>query len=194
MDTQWLDSYEEETAIGPVQRDEALLLYAITRVIRPRRVLEFGTYRGHSAKAFLEGGAEHVTTVDITPQIDPALFLFVYGKRLEIIVGSMTDFASDKRYDLIFFDASHCLELNQRTWINLDYPKTILVHDTGTWAMSHMTEKHREFRGGILTAQGMIHQPAEVKFVEWLQYAGYDRVDFHSENTLRHGITILQKR
>jgi predicted O-methyltransferase YrrM len=194
MDTQWLDTYEEETAIGPVQRDEALLLYAITRVIRPRRVLEFGTYRGHSAKAFLEGGAEHVTTVDINPWIDPALGLDKYGNRLSMTICSMDDFESKLPYDLIFFDASHCLELNQRTWINLDYPKTVLVHDTGAWAAAHMTDKHREFRGGIMTSKGMIHQPAEVRFVEWLQYAGYDRVDFHSENTLRHGITILQKR
>ena len=42
-----------ETADGPVQRDEALLLHSMIRVIRPRTVLEIGFLRGHSAFNFL---------------------------------------------------------------------------------------------------------------------------------------------
>jgi hypothetical protein len=194
LNTEWLDKYEEETAIGPVQRDEALLLYAITRVVRPNRVLEFGTYRGHSAKAFLEGGAGKVTSVDIKPQLDPSLGLVEYGERFESIICNMVNYIPKETFDFVFFDAAHNLEGNKKTWANLKYPKIVLVHDTGKWANEQMTNKHRNFRGGVMTADGMIHQPAEVKFVEWLVCNGYDRIDFHSKNTLRHGITILQQR
>src|SRR4051794_25675037 len=43
----------KEDAEGPVQRDEALLLHALIRVLRPQTVIEIGFYRGHSALNFL---------------------------------------------------------------------------------------------------------------------------------------------
>src|SRR4051812_11393142 len=44
--------YEEEVE-GPLQRDEALFLHALIRVIRPRTIVELGFYHGHSAFNFL---------------------------------------------------------------------------------------------------------------------------------------------
>src|SRR4030095_10309050 len=48
-----LDYYAEETAFGPIQREEALLLFALTRVLRPKVLVEFGFLCGHSARNFL---------------------------------------------------------------------------------------------------------------------------------------------
>lgn len=194
MDTQWLDGYEEETAIGPVQRDEALFLYALARIIRPKRVLEYGTHKGRSAKAWLEAGAE-LWSVDVCPSIDPGMGFDKYGDRFHRITGNMLDFKAPDGvvFDIVFFDASHEFSDNQRTFLGLDRPEMVVVHDTGEWSEAHMLPVHRNFSGGVKTATGMIHQPEEVRFVEWLEYVGYSRVDFHSRNTIRHGITILQK-
>lgn len=195
MDLTWINDYEEETAIGPVQRDEALFLHALARVIRPRRVLEFGTHKGHSAKAWLEAGAE-LWTVDVCPSIDPAFGLDQYGNKFHAITGNMVDFKQPENvvFDIVFFDASHHFGDNRRTFLNLDRPKLVVVHDTGTWAEDHMLQIHHDFRGGQRVADGIIHQPEEIRFVEWLEYVGYSRIDFHSMNTVRHGITILQQK
>lgn len=51
-DVAHLALYPEGT-IGPVQRDEALMLHGLIRVIRPRTVVEIGFLRGDSAFNFL---------------------------------------------------------------------------------------------------------------------------------------------
>ena len=106
----------------------------------------------------------------------------------------MTKFRDDSIFDIVFYDASHNLNDNQKTFLALPQPKTILIHDTGTWAEEYMTDMHRNFKGGIMNEKGLVHQPAEVEFANWLEGLGYSRIDFHSENTLRHGITVLQKK
>lgn len=194
MKTLWLDRYKEEDALGPIQRDEALLLYAITRVTRPKRILEFGTMHGHSALAWLKGGVGELWTVDIRNRIDPRI-TDEFGGRIKIFTMDMTEFRqpADVAFDLVFFDAAHNLEKNQATFNNLPPPPMIIVHDTGTWATEHMRDAHRKFPG-VMTDGGKIHQPAEVAFCDWLESThGYRRVDFHSMNTVRHGMTILQK-
>src|SRR3954463_13145797 len=45
--------YEEELAVGPLQREEALLLFALVRVMRPAVVVELGFLQGRSALNFL---------------------------------------------------------------------------------------------------------------------------------------------
>ena len=40
--------------LGPLQDDEALLLYGLVRALRPRTVVEFGTAHGFSALNFLQ--------------------------------------------------------------------------------------------------------------------------------------------
>ena len=42
-----------EVADGPVQREEALFLYSLLRVVRPRTVVEIGFLNGRSALNFL---------------------------------------------------------------------------------------------------------------------------------------------
>src|ERR1700679_2324337 len=52
-DVSHLAFYEEDRAVGPLQRDEALLLYGTVRTIRPGTIVEFGFLHGHSAFNFL---------------------------------------------------------------------------------------------------------------------------------------------
>lgn len=48
-----LQSYIEKDAIGPLQRDEALALFGLVRTLRPKTIVEFGFFHGHSAFNFL---------------------------------------------------------------------------------------------------------------------------------------------
>jgi predicted O-methyltransferase YrrM len=59
-------SFREEQ-IGPVYRDEALFLFALTRVLRPQTIVEFGFKTGHSALNFLAAADPdcHVFSYDI---------------------------------------------------------------------------------------------------------------------------------
>jgi len=50
----YLKTYREEDAIGPLQRDEALFLNGLIRVLRPQLLVEFGFSTGHSAYNFLQ--------------------------------------------------------------------------------------------------------------------------------------------
>ena len=54
---------------GPVQRDEALLLHALLRVLRPKTVVEIGFFRGQSAFNFLRAldGEARLYSFDIKP-------------------------------------------------------------------------------------------------------------------------------
>ena len=56
----------EEDANGPIQRDEALFLFAIIRVVRPKNIVEFGFHGGRSAFNFLcalsNGGGIYIPT------------------------------------------------------------------------------------------------------------------------------------
>src|SRR5271155_4967100 len=47
-----LDKFHENVS-GPIQSDEALLLFALTKVLRPKVVVEFGFFQGYSATNFL---------------------------------------------------------------------------------------------------------------------------------------------
>lgn len=193
MELNWLDNYEEETALGPLQREEALMLYALARVMRPQVVVEFGVAYGHSARAWLEAGVPLVIGVDPWQTTEALSVATQYGERFRYIQASMTDVQIDERPDIVFFDAEHDLSANVAAYNNLKHlPRTIIVHDTGTWAAAHMMEIHRTFPG-VETQNGKIHQPAEVAFCGILAKDGWQRINFHSKHTLRHGMTILQK-
>ncbi len=201
-----LSWYAGDEAIGPVQRDEATILFAITRLIRPRVALEFGAARGHSLRCFLEATPDTVVySFDIhrDPRMDR--HLRKYRARLKFVQKSQTDLVPDcldpihrDAVDLVFFDASHILESNQVTYARLGpliTPDTLLlVHDTGLWERAHMSKVHLDWKGEWVTPGRKAHQPAERLFVRWLtDNHGWSRVDLGSRRTLRHGLTILQR-
>ena len=102
------------------------LLVMLTQMIRPRRVLELGTFSGYSALCFAEGmdGNGVVDTVEIDPEHrDDLLELFKdsgvnlhIGDALELIPKLM----SLHQYDLVFVDA------NKRVYS--DYYNAIMEH------------------------------------------------------------------
>jgi hypothetical protein len=195
MNLDWLADYSE-SALGPIQKEEALFLYGFCRAVRPQSVLEFGAAEGHSARVWLEAGVPSVWTMDVL--IRPAVHQLAAESagRLRTIEGDMRGFdpALTGPVDLVFFDAAHDAQANVETFLRLgSVPPWVLIHDTGTWASEHMEPIHHAF-SGITLPEGKIHQPAEPIFAAYLErWHGLRRIDFHSMHTLRHGLTLLQR-
>lgn len=203
-------SYREDDAIGPLQRDEALALFGIIRTLRPRVVVEFGFFHGHSAFNFLQALPEdgRLYSYDIDKDsIRRAGTEFNFDRRFTFLGKSQAEFApSDiggREIDFVFFDAAHELDLNIATFTrmvpHLAADAMIAIHDTGLWHRAHFAPIHEtftrdhpgEWRSGDLYA----HQPGERAFVDWI-LAGphrFSAVHFHSARTLRHGFSLLQR-
>lgn len=172
---------------GPVQDDEALLLYALVRCLGVRRVLEIGGQTGYSARNFLAAGAD-VWTVDIDPVAKLAENHTVIHANIATV-----DPASLPVFDLVFYDCHALFE--QRLFHGraveagvIDDHTTLIVHDTGL---------HREKFCGWSVPHGTrwAHQPVERNFVDLLAGEGWQRVHVHADDDAepRHGLTILQR-
>jgi predicted O-methyltransferase YrrM len=206
-----LHSYKNEEGLGPLQRDEALFLFGLMRVTRPRLVVEFGFFHGHSAFNFLQAldpGARLVS-FDIKPESKVrAHSEFSCFKNFRYIEKSQADFdpadLGGSSADFVFIDASHDLALNQETFKRLipalSPMAVIAVHDTGLWHRKHFLPKHVEYSAGKderwLTPELYQHQIDEREFVNWIfdQYPEFSQIHFHATATLRHGLTLVQRR
>lgn len=209
-----LARFREEEALGPIQREEALLLFALVRMLRPRTVVEFGFHRGHSALNFLAAlpdGAE-LHSYDIDPQAKElaAVFLRAVGGR----AGRFRFHGKDQRefsasdvggrsVDLVLLDASHDLGINRTTFDRVAPAMTeggiLAVHDTGVWLRSQMDAAHlawAEASDGVWIGPNEFSPwPEERRFVRWVvdEHPGWAPLHLHTTRTLRHGLTLLQK-
>ncbi len=89
------------------------ILSMFSHMIRPKLVLEIGTYLGYSALCFAEGLADggKVITLDIQEDTNKVARSYVektaYRRRIEFILGSGTDIIPNlsETFDLVFIDA-----------------------------------------------------------------------------------------
>ena len=91
------------------------LIKMLTRMIRPRRVLEIGTFSGYSALCLAEGLPDDdcsVDTIEVNDEqedfIREHLALSPFGKRVCLHIGDAFDIVPTlgERYDLVFIDAN----------------------------------------------------------------------------------------
>lgn len=179
--------YFGEVVVGPIQRDEALLLYGLVETVDPKTVVEFGFHEGHSAVNFLKAMSSDskLYSYDIS-DMSAQLARRIHDKRFRFIHKSQADFewsdVEDRQVDLAFFDAAHDFRLNVLTFgrlqRSLSEKALIVVHDTGGHGSA-----------------GCIHQPDERRFVNYikLDIRGFDQIHLHSTTKYRHGLTLLQR-
>lgn len=206
-----LASYRENDAIGPLQRDEAIALFGIIRSLRPKVVVEFGFFHGHSAFNFLQAlpADSQLFSYDIDPEsIKRAKSEFCFDRRFTFIGKSQTEFdvahINQQKIDFVFFDAAHELDLNQTTFRkivdHLAAEGMVAIHDTGLWSREHFARIHHEFErempGEWVTENLYAHQPGERQFIDWilLEYPEFSALHFHTTGTLRHGFSLLQRK
>ena len=195
----------EEYAAGPIQRDEALLLYAIVKTVDPKTIVEFGFLWGHSAINFL--GAMSPSARLYSYDVSGASLRIadkLRDSRFRFILKSQVDFelsdVDERLIDLVFFDGSHDFKLNVETFARvkscLNEKALIVVHDTGAWHgnLKGLQTPEGYFLGGT-TGGGYIHRPDERRFVNHIRETtpDFDQIHLHSASRFRHGLTILQR-
>lgn len=184
----------EEDFYG-IQDADAKLLAGIVSMLAPRTVVEFGYGLGRSSAAMfpMMPSDSRLYSFDPNPNLEVGIkdsrFTLI-PKRGEDLVWADID---QRMIDFIFLDASHELESNKQIFYYASkflMPKAIIaVHDTGYW-----TKIHKEgFSEGKWLGHMYFHRPEEREFVEWMQSFGFQRIDFWTPNTMRHGMTLLQK-
>jgi predicted O-methyltransferase YrrM len=197
----------EELSVGPVQRDEALLLHALVRVLRPQTVLEIGFFHGHSAFNFLRAldADARLYSIDVDPACaETASSRFGDDPRFVFRVRSQEELTRDdldgRLADFVFFDGAHDLSLNQAAFERLREliaPRAVIaIHDTGAIPRAFVPPGHWTMElPDQWSAAGYEHQPDERAFVNWLldAHPEYSQIHLHSARTVRHGVTLLQR-
>jgi predicted O-methyltransferase YrrM len=177
---------------GPIQDDEALLLYGLIKVMRLRRILEVGGQSGYSATNFLKAVGDNGTvyTVDTTPLPRQAKNHRVITKDAALLTPEDVD---SKELDLVFFDC-HVFPAQMKLYFRLRAKKMITQN---TLLALHDTNLHP---GGSVHPGGYVHQAVERNMADDFRRLGYDAISFHTELNrhdanlpFRHGLTILRK-
>jgi predicted O-methyltransferase YrrM len=178
--------------LGPILKEEALLLQSVIKMTNPKVLVEFGYFFGASAKAMLEVMDQDATLHSFDNTKNPSL----PDKRFVFHHQSQEEVEGIENIDFVFLDASHDLELNQKTFLKLESfltPKAIIaVHDTGAWCDGNVFELGR----GHQVDEGWAHAPDERRFVNWIGEKfpiKWQVIHLHSSRQVRHGITLLQK-
>jgi len=185
---------------GPIQDDEALLFFALIRVTRIKRILEFGGVHGYSARNFCEaidGGT--VYTVDWGVEGETPK----QGENHKVIVKNCADITPEDvdniPVDLVFFDC-HAYEAElcafqtlKRAGIITD--KTIFAfHDTNLLATETSLGLSYEVK------DGWVFCPPERQMVNDFKAMGYDILHLGTEKEVhspefpyRCGLSIARK-
>ena len=208
-------SYEEEDAAGPIQRDEAIAIFGLIRTLRPNTIVEFGFYTGHSAFNFLRalGETGRIYSYDVLDEcLRRARTELAFADQFTFVHKSQNEFHhSDidfRPIDFVFFDGAHDLQINietfQRIRPHLTEQAIIAIHDTGLWVRDYIRKPQSELmerepsplKGCWITNDLYSCAIDERKFVNWLisEYDEYGAIHLHSTNTLRHGISLVQKQ
>ncbi len=123
------------------------LLRMIVQMLRPKSVLEIGTFTGYSALSMAAGLGEGATidTIEVDDELEPMAQEFFdrseYGSKIRLHIGSALEIAPKlgKRFDLVFIDGD-----------KREYPAyyRMLMGDNGGESMVHS--------GSILLADNIL--------------------------------------
>lgn len=204
-----LVTYREENVSGPLQRDEALFLLGLVKVIRPQTVVEFGFHYGHSSFNFLQAldPDSRLYSYDIADTAaEIAKRCFCGRRNFHFFHKSQDAFlpsdVEGRKIDLVLIDAAHIIDINKRTFTAILpalAPNAIIcVHDTGTWSKSRMGPIQQEAAkcrpDDWISQDEFQHVRDEREFVNWIvKDHPFHAVHFHSLRCIRNGITILQR-
>lgn len=193
---------------GPIQDDEALLLFSVVKVMRLRRILEVGGLDGYSARNFLEAMKGDRSSLVYTVDISPVTSLSSNHITIQKSVVDLT--AADVGnipLDLIFFDAhvytEQMIMFENLQRENIITDSTIIaLHDTGLhFTINNDYGPRCPVLPLFFNGEGYIHQMVERQMVNELKRRGYDALVLHTQDAdrhddslrYRHGITIMQK-
>lgn len=136
----WLKELNPRMLAGHYQ---GRVLSMLSHMIKPKRVLEVGTYTGYSALCWAEGLAEdgHIHTIDVNEELEDRIVDYLdqagIRERVTLHIGNAVDIIPtlDETWDLVFLDAD---KLNYPHYLNLviDRIRTggYLIADNVLWS------------------------------------------------------------
>ncbi len=152
-------------------------LAMISRMIRPNRILEIGTYTGYSALCLCEGLAPEgrLITIDKNEELESLvrryLSLSGYESRVNYHLGRAADIIPelDETFDLVFIDAD---KVNYATYYHLIFDKVrqggIIIADNVLWSgkvVNHGPKKIDKETQALLDFNRMIQEDTRVRNV-----------------------------
>lgn len=166
------------------------LLSMLSKMIRPERVLEIGTYTGYSALCMAEGLTENgkVITLDVNDELEDLVRSYFnnsdYKDKIDFRIGdAMTMIPEiDELFDLVFIDAD---KLNYINYYNLVFDKVksggFILTDNVLW------------KGKVIQTEGKIDKVT----AHLMEFNQLTQNDDRVENILlpiRDGIMIARKK
>ena len=187
---------EAQEVLGPIQDDEALLLYSVIRAMRLRCIVEIGGLGGYSARNFCRAVSRYgkVVTIDINevPRVAPNHLVIKKDCR------DISERDLRERVDMIFFDAHVYDEqiefFNRLQALGLVADNVVIaLHDTGLHP-----KKVVDWAYWISEEGGWCHQPVERRMVGYFKSIGFDAICFHTQLDevsikFRHGVTLMKR-
>ncbi len=168
------------------------LLKMLVRMIRPKRVLELGTYSGYSAQCLAEGlldNEAHIHTIEIEDELEDFLRAHFdqspVGHRITLHIGDCNDIVPTLGgdFDLVFIDA------NKRQYV--DYFNLVIDHvKPGGFIIADNTL----WDGKVADLHGKKLDPQTQGI---LDFNNLDAADPRVETVilpLRDGLTIMYKK
>lgn len=165
------------------------LLKFLVKMIRPRRILEIGTFTGYSALCMAEGLDEggKLYTFEVEDELEDFTRRWIdgsaYADKIEFIIGDALNIVPtmDERFDLVFIDG------NKREYIR--YYEMAMEHlNEGGWILAdntlwdgHVIEEERQDAqtNGVRAFNDLIRNDKRVEVVIL---------------PLRDGLTIIRKK
>lgn len=165
------------------------VLSMLSKMIRPKNVLEIGTYTGYSALCIAEGLAEggKIITIDKNEELEARVRQYVkespYGQQIELRIGDALEILPtlEEDFDLVFIDADKANYLNYfNLVIDRLHSGAYLIADNVLWSGKVIEQ----------VEEGDVDTHALIEFNKAMQH------DSRVENVLfpiRDGLMVIRK-
>ncbi len=152
------------------------VLSMLTHMIRPKRVLEIGTYTGYSALCFAEGLSDDgkVITIDVNEELEELVQEFIVKagmeQKVQTLIGDATQLISElqEEFDIVFIDAD---KKNYCRYYELVFGKVrkggYIIADNVLWSGKVLGEYSQQDKSTqvIMDYNRMIHEDQRVQEV-----------------------------
>ena len=153
-----------------------MFLSMLSKMIRPKDVLEIGTYTGYSALCMAEGLAEggHIVTIDKNEELEDLVKSYVerseYADSIKCVIGDAMEIIPGlkREFDLVFIDADKGNYIN---YYNLTFDKVrsggYFIFDNVLWSgkvLEEIDEKDLDTQV-LVELNDLIHQDDRVEEV-----------------------------
>ena len=148
------------------------ILSMISYMIRPRRVLEIGTYTGYSALCFVEGLPDDgkIITIDINEELEDRVreYFKPWQQKIDYRIGNAMDIIPtlNETFDLVFIDAD---KRNYSNYFDMVIDKVrpggYILADNVLWSGKVLDSKPDNDTKAILSFNKKIHEDARVENV-----------------------------